>query len=73
MAVSSEESIQFPTRLRIFAERIGAEEFGFYFIIDGERIVIPLSLTADDLPGPATAPPPKPADRQPGSPTDPGA
>jgi hypothetical protein len=66
-----EEPISFPTRLRLFAERIGAEEYGFYFIIDGERVVVPFSLTTIEQPEPTTAPSPPPADPRPESPNDP--
>lgn len=49
-----------------WARQIGAQEFGVYIVFDdGHRIVIPLSLTADDLPGPGLPPTPPCADPRP--------
>lgn len=55
-----------------WAYETNAEEFGFYMVVKGSRIVIPLSLTADEPPEPETESTPPPADPRPEWPTDPG-
>jgi len=48
------------SRMVRWAKKVGAQEFGFYVVIDGDRIVIPLSLTEDETdPGPEPSPEPE--------------
>jgi len=49
-----------------WALRVGAEEVGLYLVVDGSRVVVPLSLTADEPPGPEPALPASPAGPRPG-------
>jgi hypothetical protein len=54
-----------------WARKLGAEEVGFYCVIGSARIVIPISLTEDELPAPEPESLPPPADPRPESRTDP--
>jgi hypothetical protein len=42
-----------------WAQQVGAEEYGFYVVIGGARMVFPLSLTADET-GPSSESLPEP-------------
>lgn len=54
-----------------WAEKVGADEYGFYMVTGGARTVIPLNLTGVVPPELETALTPLPADPRPGSPNDP--
>lgn len=59
------DPIHFPPRLRKFAERIGAEEYGVYFFVNGARMMIPFSLTEAEPPEPEPEVPASPAGPRP--------